>query len=384
MNDETVSFDEFDMGELSEEDLAVIKAFEAMDVWLPELSSSQKNDQNRLLEVPQVCSPQQDEEMHLIFATEAEADIQSIHQVLNLLAQDEPENLNVLITLKRAGHKLHGAAGAVGFPLISTVANQVELLAEGVLRSAISVHIGIEAIAAATTVLEACLQVITSASEELEAPSLLASLEAVYQSLGIDLQQIEWERAESVQIDTSTEKLLPPTSPLPVDVQQFEDLAVSTEQLVAPTVEDAHRSVYCFLVRVGEQHFLIPFNQIQRISNEQQEQANVCYSLQELLGFPAAASTQSIVKPQASTCQHFQLLCSEDETMEGKHTAIVVDEVLGEQEALVEPLPAYLQRPGIAGTTIDSSGLVLLVVNPLELIRLSSRLLTESEGERAG
>jgi chemotaxis protein histidine kinase CheA len=372
MTEEVSPFDGFDINELSEEDLAVIQAFEAMDVWSP--MPCQTGDQDKMLAVPQACSPRQDGEMFLIFAVEAETDISSIRQILNQLVQDESGDLALFLTLKRAGHKLHGTAGAAGFPLIATVAGQVELIAEGVLRTAISAHFGIAAISAATTVLEACLQVITSANKELEAPLLLTSLEAGYQSLGIDPQQLGGEQVAAAQIDAGAEKLLSSTPPLHVDAQGSEPLIVRTESLVASTVEGTHRSVFCLLVQVGDQRLLIPLNQVQRIGNGLQEQTDVRYSLQQLLGFPDAtsgASLEPMAEPRESTSQYLPLLhlCSEDEIMGGRTAGIVVDEIVGEQECILEPLSACLQRPGIAGGTIDSGGRVLLVIDLLGLIR---------------
>jgi chemotaxis protein histidine kinase CheA len=361
MNDEIIAFDEFDGSELSEDDIAVIRAFEAMEVWSPGPSPCQTIDQSAMPEVPRACSPREDGEMFLIFATEAEEEISSIRRILDQLAQDEPGKLALFVTLKRAGHKLHGTAGAAGFALISTVADQIELIAEGVSCGTISAHVGIEAISAATTVLEACLQVITSVSEELQVHLLLTSLAAIYQSLHIDLQQLERGRAAAGQVDARTEKLLQSTSPIHVDGRRFEHLAVCTG------------NVLCFLVRAGDQHLLIPFNQIQRIGNGQHEQTEVRYSLQELLGFPSGVNPELTAEPQRPISQRLSLLilCSGGETMGGGTAGIVVDEVLGEQEYVVEPLSSYLQRPGIAGTTIDGSGRVVLAVDLLELIRFT-------------
>src|SRR5437667_2527106 len=249
MSEEMSPFDDFDMSELSEEDLAIIQAFEAMDAWQSqEPSQCQTNDQNKALAESQALARLEDEEMLLIFAVEAEGDISSIRQILNLLAH-EPENLALFGTLKRAGHKLHGTAGAVGFPLISPIAAQVELLAEGVSRGTVTAHVAVEAISAATTVLAACLQVISSARQELEATSLLANLEAVYQSLSIDLQELEREHAVADQVDTRAEKLLQSPPPIYGDARRLEHLVVCIEKLVEQraTVEDALAKVACAL-----------------------------------------------------------------------------------------------------------------------------------------
>ncbi len=449
-------FDELDINGLSEEDLAILQAFEAMDTWSPRQPRCQINDQNNTLAGAQALSLQEDDETFLIFIAEAEEDISSIRQTLNQLAEHEPENLTLFITLKRASHKLRGAAGTVGFSLISTIAAQIELLAQGVSYRTISAQVGTAAITAATAALEYCLQEVTPASQEQESISLLAGLETTYQSLHIDLQQLELMQAAFDHIDEKTEYLPPSTLD---DTQAFEHLAICTERLVEqrPTVEDvlaqfacalrelyavqtrlqrlepliakrqagknsgeeldiekykeqyeslyilkdaisdlaittvniqsafthvsmlqqnylgsitelhrdillhiphAHKSTRCLLVQAGDQHLFIPFHQIRRISNEQQEPIDICYSLQELLGFPAVGGYSKLL-----------ILSSENGTMDGGTLGIVVDDILEEQECIVKPLAPYLQRPGIAGTTIDGKGCALLIVDLPALIQ---------------
>ena len=136
---------------------------------------------------------------------------------------------------------------------------------------------------------------------------------------------------------------------------------VEAEVPLEPTSR-AHTSVFCFLVQAGDQQLLLPLKHIQRISYGQQEQVDVRYSLQDLLGFSGA-------EPQEPTSQYLLLLSSEDGTIGERTTGIAVDEILEEQEYIVEPLADYLQRPGIAGVTIDGNGCVLLVVDPLQLLR---------------
>lgn len=495
MSDEISSFDDLDVNELTEEDLAILQAFEAMDTWSPSQSQCQTNDQSQTLEGAPALSLREDDETFLIFVAEAEEDISSIHRALNQLAEHEPGNLTLFITLKRTGHKLRGSAGTIGFSLISIIAAQIELLAQGVSHGTISTHAGSAAITAATMVLEYCLQEVTPANQERESISLLTGLEAAYQSLHIDLKQIERVQATIDKIDAIAENFLPSTLD---DTQGFEHLAACTEKLVEqrPTVEDAltqvacalqelynvqtrlqrlepliatlqarensekeldmgkyneryrlpytlkeviadlaittaniqsafthssmlqqdylvsitqlhrdillhiphaHKSIFCLLVQSGDQHILIPFHQIQRISNDQQEQVDIYYSLQELLGFPSAESRECSTKPSRqarvvplelslsgdmrsnvrfssssrSIGGYYKLLILsiENGTMEGRTAGIVVDEILGEQECIVNPLPSYLQRPSIMGTTIDGKGRVLLIVDLPALIR---------------
>jgi chemotaxis protein histidine kinase CheA len=456
MSDDFPSLDGFDINELSEEDLAILQAFEAMDSWSPGQPQCQINDQNNTLSEAQDLSLEDDDETFLIFLAEADEDISSIRQTLNQLALHESGNLTPFITLKRASHKLRGAAGTVGFSLMSTIAAQIELLAQGVSYRTISAQVGTAAITAATAVLEYCLQEVTPANQEQESISLLARLAVAYQSLHIDLQQLERIQLSINQIDARTEKHLESTLD---DAQDFEHLAVCTEKLVEqhPILEDAlaqvacalqelyfvqtrlqhlepliakpqseensekalekkkykeqysslytlketiadlaitttniqsafthastlqqnylgsitelhrdillhipdaHKSIHCLLVQAGGQHLFIPFDQIQHISNEQQEQIDICYSLQELLGFPAIGGYSKLL-----------ILNSENGTMDRGTLGIAVDDILGERECIVKPLASYLRRPGIAGTTIDGKGRVLLIVNLPALIR---------------
>jgi hypothetical protein len=228
-------------------------------------------------------------------------------------------------------------------------------------------------------VLEACLNVIASASQEVEATSSLAGLEAVYQSLRIDLQRLEQEQAVACQVDARAEKLLRST-PLE-EKSQGEPVAQDRAALHKDTLLHlpyTHSSVCCLLVQAGDQHLLIPFHQIQRISNKQREQIDVCYSLQELLAFPGV-SPVGVVPCADPACRHLLILSSEDAAMEGGTAGIVVDEILGEQECVVKPLVFYLQRPGIAGATIDGKGRVLLMVDLLALIRAAPQCANYSD-----
>jgi chemotaxis protein histidine kinase CheA len=143
-------------------------------------------------------------------------------------------------------------------------------------------------------------------------------------------------------------------------------------------VPHAHKSIHCLLVRAGDQQLLIPFDQIQRISNEQQEQPAVRYSLQELLGFPRAEQREPTAKPLDKLDSILLELSRSGEagavflipSTQGRilQVGIVVDEILAEQECIVKPLAPYLQRPGLMGTTIDGKGRVLLIVDLSSLL----------------
>src|SRR5882762_11442231 len=152
--------DEIDASELSEDDLAVLQAFEAMENWPPALvkaDTSQDSDPALLAPLAPFTSPntpRNDDDMLMIFAAEAEEDIASMQQILKHLEQDDHINLGHFVRLQRLGHKLRGTAGAVNFPIMSTIASHVEVIAEQVTEKKIYPLVGIYALSQAITALE--------------------------------------------------------------------------------------------------------------------------------------------------------------------------------------------------------------------------------------
>lgn len=118
-------------------------------------------------------------------------------------------------------------------------------------------------------------------------------------------------------------------------------------------------TVQCFLVRVGNQHLIVPFSQVQRIAERQREHVDVLYSLSLLLGFPVGQGPESRILPM------LVLPTSSVDITVG----VVVDEVVDTVELVVKPLTPYLRRPGISGSAIDGKGRVLLMVDLPELVR---------------
>jgi len=115
----------------------------------------------------------------------------------------------------------------------------------------------------------------------------------------------------------------------------------------------------CFLVRVGNQHLIVPFSQVQRIGERQREHVDVLYSLSRLLGFSVVQGSESRILPM------LVLPTSSVDITVG----VVVDEVVDTVELVVKPLTPYLRRPGISGSAIDGKGRVLLMVDLPELVR---------------
>ena len=205
--------DEIDASELSEDDLAVLQAFEAMENWPPALvkaDTAQDSDSALLAPLAPFTSPitpRNDDDMLMIFAAEAEEDIASMQQILKHLEQDDHINLGHFVRLQRLGHKLRGTAGAVDFPIISTIASHVEVIAEQVTEKKIYPLVGIYALSQAITALERYLRESIPQGKEPEGGALLTTLDITYRNLNIDLQ-LESEKEDTHTNLVSTPKVL--------------------------------------------------------------------------------------------------------------------------------------------------------------------------------
>src|SRR5690242_16039253 len=133
MNDALPPSDE---NELSAEDLEILRAFDAMENWNSDLFASSSTQspgaQASSMNTKPLALEDIFDEMMMIFAAEADEDINKMRRALNQLEQDEQINPARFVTLQRAGHKLRGTAGAVECHTMATIAHHVEVIAEQV------------------------------------------------------------------------------------------------------------------------------------------------------------------------------------------------------------------------------------------------------------
>ncbi len=113
------------------------------------------------------------------------------------------------------------------------------------------------------------------------------------------------------------------------------------------------------LVRVGDQQVVLPFSQVQSVSDEQHQKTDIVYHLHKLLDFPYEPDPQRRVTPLIILPQGRSRLVA----------GILVDEVVSDVTVIVKPLAPYLQRPGVAGTVLDGKGHVLLLLNIPALLK---------------
>ena len=115
------------------------------------------------------------------------------------------------------------------------------------------------------------------------------------------------------------------------------------------------------LVQAGGQGLVLPLPHIDSIDYKRQETQAQVYHLASLLGFPLSPGT-----PANAPAPVILLAGSH------RRIAVQVDEIVGEIELIIKPLAEHLQRPGLAGTAIDGSGNVLLIVDLPLLVRYAT------------
>src|SRR6266704_3455031 len=167
MNDTPESPDDNELngpGELSEDDLAVLRAFEAAEELLVKdppadvsAPGSSLFEQSYATQSPQSSPGEIPEEMLVLFVTEADEDITAMRETLHHLEQDDPADSASLTALQRTAHKLKGTAGSIGYERISTIAQYVEKFVAAVKNGTINNLAGLIAIMHAIQALEATL-----------------------------------------------------------------------------------------------------------------------------------------------------------------------------------------------------------------------------------
>jgi chemosensory pili system protein ChpA (sensor histidine kinase/response regulator) len=257
--DDAFSFlDEIDQSELSEEDIAILRAFEAMDSWLGaavNADNSQSADPIAVVSVPRSTSAH-DDDTFMIFIAEAEEDIASMLQTLKRMNQDDAINPDLFIQLQRLGHKLYGTAGAIDFPVMSTLASHVEVIAEQVSQEKIYPLVGVYALSKTITALERHLHEITTQRKEPEGDIILATLDVTYRHLNIDIQVEPEKTSKPTHLIPASEFYADTTEDKVVEETQKEKMVFSriTAHLSLEHVQEATDST-CENIRIDIKHF---------------------------------------------------------------------------------------------------------------------------------
>ncbi len=224
-----------DHNELSDDDLAVLRAFEMAEE-LASVDSTIAAPAHSTSPLPPISVVSDD--MLVLFVTEADGEIAAMRQALQELEQNAPADLAnsaSLQTVQRSAHKLKGTAGSVGFEHITTITRYIEILV-GQVKSGIITHLtGLIALAHAIQALEATLYNVASEGREDSTPQ--TKLEEIYKALNVELPTKDVVGYLSPRQDS---RIIEPAGwdgagssqqSLHVDAHQLEQLLLHIEQL---------------------------------------------------------------------------------------------------------------------------------------------------------
>lgn len=182
----------FDESTLSADDLAALRAFDAIESWdtfpSPTDTPSSTRDSNTT-NTTEITSSLESDDMLPTFLVEVEEDIGSMLQVLQQLEREGSARPSHFVALQRLGHKMRGTAGAMSYLNMSEIASHIEIIAEQVVHHMLQPTIGGKAISHAVTVLEFCLYRLVQDSQEPADATLITNLQSFYVDLSIDLDQ---------------------------------------------------------------------------------------------------------------------------------------------------------------------------------------------------
>lgn len=162
----------FDESELSEEDRAVLRAFEEMEDWPVQSSAS-----TRPLPIYTPGQEEDDDDMLMVFLAEVLEDTDAMEGLLDTLSQeDEPLLPARFAQFRRIGHKIRGTAGAMEHPAMATVGEHIELLSEQILEGTLAPQDGLRIFIQAVAILKAMLDEIVTTGQT--NPTQLEAFEA--------------------------------------------------------------------------------------------------------------------------------------------------------------------------------------------------------------
>ena len=125
------------------------------------------------------------------------------------------------------------------------------------------------------------------------------------------------------------------------------------------------------IVRVGTQTFALPVTMIEQAQKIKKQELLTAYqqghvtwaNKQYALHYLAKLVGVTDVVPEMHNYTSILLLRSSS-----YHTALHVDEIIGNQEVVMKPIGAQLSRaPGMVGATVTGDGSIVLIINPVQL-----------------
>lgn len=248
--------DTFNQNELSDEDLAVLRAFDALNMedWEaknidkpPRQLTQPLGEQDTTIQ-PELANLLSPEEMLNLFTTETDEDLTILQRTLQQLEPDDQLDSIHLQTLQRTAHKMKGTTGAIGCTVMSSIAHHIEELVRLIISGKVVPFIGLNALVQTVRALEVTFNSFVTGGQESTTP--LTELEAEYKALNIDIHaatfpkfgrneesmpmRMPFKATEEDYSERESRHLQEQSASPPyvrVDVHRFEQLALHTEQL---------------------------------------------------------------------------------------------------------------------------------------------------------
>ena len=246
----------FRENDLSAEDLAVLREFDAMEDFLPDetshsvetnLSHSERVEKSAAEGGYEEVSP---EDLLLLFISEVEEDVGVLRNGVQQLEPGETLDVVQLQLLERKAHKIKGTAGAFGSNALASIARYTETLIHLLVQGSFRPRPGLDILKSAISALEATLSSLVTTGEESGVP--LEELEVEFKAREMDITggtltyvpadtSVDIEEPgdvlQAVRIDMATahfEQQSEQLTDLPsvrVDLGRFEQLLLHSEQL---------------------------------------------------------------------------------------------------------------------------------------------------------
>jgi two-component system chemotaxis sensor kinase CheA len=135
----------------------------------------------------------------------------------------------------------------------------------------------------------------------------------------------------------------------------------------------------CLVIRLGEQLFVIPSNNVERAVRVKQAEVKTIENRRaiqldgQMVSFARLSDILGVSRPEAQEgyAEYLQVLVLSAANI---HMAFTVDEIMGEQEVLVKKLSSQLAGiRNFAGVSTLATGRIALVLNVTDIIKLAAR-----------
>lgn len=236
--------DPFHEEDLSEEDLAILREFDAMEFIAGEQleatpQNAAKNVSPAGLSQADTTEAFSEEDMLLLFISEFEEDVSVLRSGVQQLEAGEVLDIAQLDTLEHKAHQIKGTAGTFSCPALSTIARHTQTLIRLLKQGALEIGIALPLLIQALSALESTLDSLVTAGEESHAP--LDELEAAFtmhsvHSLAITGGDTHTSSSPSHTLASNSKPMQElATSPVSVRVElaRFEQLLLHTGELAA-------------------------------------------------------------------------------------------------------------------------------------------------------